>query len=436
MKKDLAQLMKLKKMKMENEAVVGSEDTKWKGSADLAEKEVEDVTLYDISLTIESEGGKFTSGFWNGRSLGLFVGVKDNYSHHDHDHLTFTKTSDSEFDTAKLNNAKIFRYPNLALPREKLNIISDKYGSSVIRDHTKADLLVISSKYLDSLYEHAWGSINYRGTASLMTLIDMKHMSGVHWSKIFTDKCYEEIRDFIDPCPDNSVFIITKPYYWSNTKITNQQEAFLNAVTEEKNRGYSYYVKNKEVDHYKYLLSNKDKVVFDVTLSKISTEDSVALDEDSFKEVVKMIGSSDDHDTSIGLEIMANCNVEESYEYIAMLLYFYTDKMKYCKGWNHVNFKTIRSKFYKYVIIAPHWGNAWPYNDITKKLCQDGHLTEFAVQVIAANMYKQVLTKTFGIDSTGVFKIDPSVLVLKDEYQKKLKKEDLKMYPVNDDLPF
>ena len=88
-------------------------------------------------------------------------------------------------------------------------------------------------------------------------------------------------------------------------------------------------------------------------------------------------------------------------------------------------FKSLRTKFQKYVMTNSHWGNAWPYDQLTKKLIEDEALTEFAVQVVATELYKNVLDKTFGAGAGSVFKIDPSVLVLKDEYKKKLKTTDL-----------
>ena len=162
-----------------------------------------------------------------------------------------------------------------------------------------------------------------------------------------------------------------------------------------------------------WLYDNKDKLCLDGDLGNIATEDSVTLNEVTFQSIRDMISSSDEENKVVGLEMMANCNADTSHTFLALIFFFHSEEMRYVKNWNYVNFKSLRSRFDHYIMM-PNFGNAWPYDEVVKKLVKDDSLTEFAVQVIAKEMFKSVLGRTFGIqESSGVFAIDPTVLVLK-----------------------
>ena len=44
----------------------------------------------------------------------------------------------------KITGKSLYRYPKLSLPREKLNVVNEKYDSKVIRDYDSADYLIAS----------------------------------------------------------------------------------------------------------------------------------------------------------------------------------------------------------------------------------------------------------------------------------------------------
>ena len=197
--------------------------------------------------------------------------------------------------------------------------------------------------------------------------------------------------------------------------------------------GYTYYIPDAHCESYQWLYDNQDKLCRDGELGDIATEDSVTLTEETYQSISTMIQSTDEENKVMGLEMMANCNADTSHSFLALLFFFNSETMKYCKNWNYVNFKSLRSRFDRY-IMGCNWGNAWPYDEVVKKLVEDNSLTEFAVQVIAKEMFVSVLERTFGVkESEGVFAIDPTVLVLKPEYKDKvIKKENLQL----EDLPF
>ena len=50
---------------------------------------------------------------------------------------------------ADIQDKLLYRYPNLTLPRSKVDLLKDKYNVKVIRDRTKADYKIISKKYIN-----------------------------------------------------------------------------------------------------------------------------------------------------------------------------------------------------------------------------------------------------------------------------------------------
>ena len=53
----------------------------------------------------------------------------------------------------------LYRYPDLTLPRSKVDLLKDKYNVKVIRDETKADYKIISKKYINNMFYGGWQSV-------------------------------------------------------------------------------------------------------------------------------------------------------------------------------------------------------------------------------------------------------------------------------------
>ena len=234
----------------------------------------------------------------------------------------------------------------------------------------------------------------------------------------------------------DDLITVTTPYY-HNQKCSSRLSDWLeegkkgNILKNQENR-YLYYIKEEMDADVDWLFNNTHKLVFDTVLAEVATEDSVPLTEDSYKQIEKMIKSGNIEDSGLGLEIMANCHIEKSKSFLSLLFYFNTDAMSKSKSWNHVNVKSLRQNYEKY-ISSPNFHQAWAYDRLIENMVSDNCLTEFSVNVISTKMFKNVLANTFGISSNGVFEIDPSVLVLKEKYSKCLTKADI---DEERDLPF
>jgi hypothetical protein len=139
-------------------------------------------------------------------------------------------------------------------------------------------------------------------------------------------------------------------------------------------------------------------------------------------------GNRDKENMNLALSIIANCNIQKSHTYIALLFSFLSDSMKDSSVWNTVNFKSVRKKFDKYIQMSG-WNWCHVYNHLIDYLIKDGALTEYAWKEVAQKMYDDVLSSQMGIDGKNHFSISPESIQLKPELKEKI-------VPTQEDLQY
>ena len=181
-----------------------------------------------------------------------------------------------------------------------------------------------------------------------------------------------------------------------------------------------YYYPESSFDNVNFIKNNVDKVIFDSDLNILCTGDSISITKEEFKNIYTMVNSNDKENLSVGMTMMANCNVEKSKTYLALLFAFCSENMKNSKVWNQVNFKYLRKEFdYYNNITLSSWGHA--YSHLIKHMIKDNCLTHWASRIIAAAMYKNVIVNHLQVGGRE-FPFDLSVedLQLKPEYKDSL----------------
>ena len=130
-------------------------------------------------------------------------------------------------------------------------------------------------------------------------------------------------------------------------------------------------------------------------------------------------GTRDKENMNLALSIIANCNIQKSHTYLALLFSFLSDSMKDSSVWNTVNFKSVRKKFDKYIQMNG-WNWCHCYNYLIEYLIKDNALTEYAWKEVAQKLYDDVLSSQMGVDSKNNFSISPDSIKLKPELQEKV----------------
>lgn len=344
--------------------------------------------------------------------IGLFLENRSNFNWNDPitEYLKIIS-----IDTFDIQDKSFYRYPKLTLPRNKMQILSDKYNTKIVRNPDKADYKIMSEKLIESLLDRSWQCAH-----KCDVLIGLSKI--LNNSMLVENSAKQKINDFINNNSDCVLIIESNFYYNRNPNsintLLNTCDKYINDSRNADTR-YAHYVSNKNVKYY-LDIKKSDNLLLDSDISRICTEDSVTLDEEAYRRLEEMLKSSDRDNQKMALETMANCNYQTSKSYIALLLYFYSQDIKDCGIWNSINVNALKKEFTNY-IFQPDFYRTWAYDNLVKKLTEDDILTEFTVGEVIKNVFDKVLKSTFGVNSDSVFEISMSNIKLKDKYKDKIK---------------
>jgi len=359
--------------------------------------------------------------------LGRYIQTTNGY--YDTPEILDNLVTTNSIDLSKINT--IYRLPNLALSRDKLNNVKEKYNIKVIRDMHMADLIVISNKTTEKIMERKW---NW----TLLTKFQFKKLFNSYTGAVHLE-VQAEIDEFLTTKMKDEDMICT----YSNNYYHNQSNMFdkseLKKLLDDMNTRdiqTFVYIPLENEKQWDIIFDSQYKLVSDVYMNQICSEDSIIIDEEMYSRLIEMLKSTAE-DKTLAMSMMSNCNITESKTYIALLFYHFGEQMKSYKTWNQVAFKTLRKQFDKYMLA---WGSGHTsqYSELIKKLAEDDALTTHAVEHILDLTFKKVVESSSGFNQDGsVFEIDRVHVSLKDEYKEKIKDgKTLSEVVLQDGLPF
>ena len=334
-----------------------------------------------------------------------------------------------------LKNANsLYRFPRLSLSRDKVKILQEKFDLKLKRDFHQADYGIVSEKYFDGLFVTRW-----------LAKADVADV--LSWAQTYQD-CFEEdlfdeIVNDLNKIPADAYIVFESEwfssyYHDSASNIDRYSKMAEKARNIGRNTKYHYYIES--LDQWNDIQANLSKLVWDNNINDIATEDSEVLTEEMYTQLKTMLGwektesgcgwngTRDKENMNLALSIIANCNIQKSHTYIALLFSFLSDSMKDSSVWNTVNFKSVRKKFDKYIQMNG-WNWCHSYNYLIEYLIKDNALTEYAWKEVAQKMYDDVLSSQMGVDSKNVFSINPESIQLKPELREKI-------VPTQEDLQY
>lgn len=410
--------------------------------------------IINIQVKYSDENG-LAKNCLSSNKLGVYAGSASGYGRVKNDFEVFENIDDKKYDKDYfINNVStLYRLPNLTLSRDKLANFKDECGFNVIRDRDKADIVVIGENTLSKMTETTYKDV-----------FEYKHWKDVILNKMIYSNLRQhdknDILDFITGIADNygeDVYVsVNSQTYWYNDDDAPDRQKYLNSFLQMmqngnksgcktiSNNSYSSYVKEDYIDLYNWIFNNQDNLIKDTVLNKLCVQDSVILSVSEFEQLDNLVSSQDEENVNIGLTMMANCNVEGSKLYLALLFANHSENMKGRKVWNHVNFKYLRKIFEKYInLTLSSWGQS--YNQLLENLVNDDCLTMWGSRYIANLMFKRVIESHLGVGTKDcVFTFSANDLKLKSVYEDQLvDQNDNKLSELlteagvgNDDLPF
>lgn len=316
----------------------------------------------------------------------------------------------SDINESALQNTKIFRYPNISLPRTKMDSLKNKLNVKIIRDTKDADYCIVSKTYLNSIPKRKWSRV--------INKTELKRFYDIH-SSYFTKDAEIKFNTFFDAINVNDIINIEViKFYNSNMSFGKKR---INEFIEDLDHLYVTFIPIESSENFQFLLNSKN-LIYDNTINNIANSESHILSESDYDSLLQMILNKDDDNVSLALEILANCNINKSIDIVALLLYFNIEKLKLSKNWNLINVKTMRNMMSEFIVSHSH-AYIHGYNYFIEKLSERNELTEFAFKKSVSILFDNIINKALkqNNETEKIFTIDIESIKLSDKYKSKLK---------------
>ena len=322
----------------------------------------------------------------------------------------------TNIENLSLQDKKIYRFPKLDLPRQKVDLLKEKYNCKVIRDPSKADVSVVSYKLFNTIFDREWNSsITYKKAFDI--LVYMKEKS------ILSDLAVVKLQDFLEMAPTDSMVTFNIRKHWNQSDVAKSLiiNDLENWITTSGNTGLGnndWVLQKKNYKIFEDLKNNTSLMVYDSQICNIIDAELAVIENTEYDNIKNMITSADMENRSLTIEMLANCNIEKSFDVVSGLYYWHYDWFKNTTNWNSVNVKTMRNRLKAYE--GNHCtSNIWSYNRYLKKLADDGKLSRFAVDKTRKYILEKLMGAMVGPESE-VFKIDLENLYIADELNSKI----------------
>ena len=327
----------------------------------------------------------------------------------------------------QIKGTSIYRFPKLSLPRQKVDHLKESANVSVTRNKDAADYHIISEKLLDSFFESSWN--NFTTSDEAKDFLES-------CQNCFTNDSFIKVRDMIE---DGMLYHFAINAEWRNQNPHKDKLSESYNKLSRTKEGYDIYVPTSNLNDYNTIINNP-KLVLDRHIKELCDEGLHILTEEETLNIEKILGTHDVENLTLALEMMSNCNLEKSFDYVSYLYYFNFENLKMASNWNNINAKTLRKALDRF---TPYSNNsAIYYEAYLKKLIEADKLTEWAFKATAKKLFDGGM-KSFGLNR-DVFSISLDDIKLNPKYADVMKKaesadeiiKELTGDPAFDDLPF
>jgi hypothetical protein len=308
--------------------------------------------------------------------------------------------------TFTLQDKTIYRFPNLDLPMQKVNLLKEKYNLKVIRDHNKADIHVVSNLFFEKLFNTEWGT-----SSSFPYFFGI--IKALKAQDLLTNEALDKFKNIINTIGTKSMVKLGINY--GRSQNTGLENAVRTLWKDEKHESYEskdIVLKNKYHQTYLNIKNSTTTTIYDTDLINKIDDQLAIIDNTEYDVIHKMIISNDKDNRSLALEMLANCNLDKSYDVVSGIFYWNYDYLKEAKNWNSVNTKALRKRMDAYK--EPYGIHTiYPYNKYIQLLIEDKKLTKFALNKTRQHLYNNVLNNLIG-DNASIFNVSFDNLNLKE----------------------
>jgi succinate dehydrogenase flavin-adding protein (antitoxin of CptAB toxin-antitoxin module) len=313
-------------------------------------------------------------------------------------------------DASEIAGKSFYRHSDINLPRDKFDILKEKHGCKIVKDSSQADYQIISIKALSGFIQRT----GYERVVNKYNIMMNRLQNDQSVIDLFDHAAYEKIMKFLATTSSKDVILIdfNPSYGHTNTKLGNEFNDLRHEITDYNNL---FYITDENAKKLNDMI-NKGNLVLDSHMYSFADEHMTTLNEEDYRNLVKMIEASND-DRELAVSIMANSNIKTSYDKIAMLCYYFGFRLKETRSYNSAAFKVIRKVFSAY-FTGPALNQPYAYNYLIDKLSLDKALTEFAFKESVSLYFNHVVNSMLGHnDNQRAFTIDINAIKLSPKYQ-------------------
>jgi len=226
---------------------------------------------------------------------------------------------------------KLYFLPGVNIPRVKLKDLSLQHGIKTVRDIDEATHVFCGKNTKDKLVNSHW--YYDLDTQLLRDIVDNSE-------GIMDDHYRENLRQALEFYTEPIVIV----EYSSASTLRNSSLDILDKITGNILRSSNVYytVDDEHTDLFPGIL-NIDIYDESKLLKHINGDDAATIDETMFLQISDMFKSLDEDNHVLAMEIMANCNYNDSLLYLEMLFEKHSSPMQQSRTKSHVNFKSLLS---------------------------------------------------------------------------------------------
>ena len=195
--------------------------------------------------------------------------------------------------TLSVQDKTLFRYPKLDLPRQKVDLLKEKYNCKVIRDPDKADIHIVYLKFIESLITKEWkSSITFNNTFKILKFIKE--------SGFLSPTGLVKVKSIIATIPHDAMVSVRLNYlshvnYNSTSKLSIVRDKISDFIDSNKFNPHSrdFILESINSKNFNLLLHAKAQIVIDTEICEIIDQDLAVLDISQYDTIKTMIMSND-----------------------------------------------------------------------------------------------------------------------------------------------
>jgi len=233
-------------------------------------------------------------------------------------------------------NDRLYFFPGCSVPRFK---VREKFNITIKPEHATAAFISPDGlRTSDTMFKRYNELVTVTGTVManyFERIYGMDHHFTIKFKSLLLN-CDDQIMMHQDVYYNMTYRTIDDAIFPLNIHTWLQIDKLSNDIFNKENVVFYTPVLGSELHKIKCSIYNQDAIL------KLINEDSIIIDENKYKELQLMAGSSDDENIILVMELMANANYKKSFVYLLLLLKEFASKIQARKKEvKHINFKSL-----------------------------------------------------------------------------------------------